>query len=106
MWTVEPLNEVVEHELRRLPYDLNVRFESMMELIEAEGPASIGMPHTRPVEGKIWELRLRGRSGEGRVLYVTTRGQRVVLLHAFVKKTEKTPRRSIELAKRRMRDLK
>lgn len=53
-----------------------------------KGPQAVGMPHVRHVEGKIWEMRPKGRDGIGRALYFAATGRRVVILHAFVKKTE------------------
>ncbi len=59
-------------------------------------------PLVRPLEGKIWELRERSRTNIYRVLYFFFRGRRIVLLHAFQKKTQRTPRREIEVAQRRL----
>jgi len=58
----------------------------------------VGEPHVKPIEGRLWEMRLKGRSGISRALYVTAIGRRVVIVRVFVKKTERTPRREIELA--------
>jgi len=55
-------------------------------------------PHVKHIEGRLWEMRLKGRSGISRALYVTVVGRRVVIVRVFVKKTEKTPRREIYLA--------
>jgi phage-related protein len=63
------------------------------------------MPHVKHIEGKLWEIRATGRDGIARALYVTTAPRRVIVLCAFVKKTQKTPRREIELALRRARVL-
>jgi len=61
------------------------------------------MPHVRHVCGKLWEMRL----GTGRALYTTAKGRRlVVVLHAFVKKTGKIPRRAIDLARQRAKEIK
>jgi len=57
------------------------------------------------LEGKLWELRLMGRDGTARALYVTAIGQRVVVVRAFVKKTQKTPRAEIEIALQRAKDI-
>ena len=51
--------------------------------------------------GPLWEMRLRGKAGISRALYVTVQDRRVVVVRAFVKKTQKTPRREIDLALRR-----
>jgi phage-related protein len=63
------------------------------------------MPHVKHIEGKLWEIRATGRDGIARALYVTAAPRRVIVLCAFVKKTQKTPRREIELALRRARVL-
>jgi phage-related protein len=58
----------------------------------------VGEPHIRHIEGRLWEMRLTGRGGIARALYVAATGRRVVIVRVFVKKTEKTPRREIDLA--------
>ena len=59
----------------------------------------------RHLEGKLWELRMTGRDGIARAIYVTASGQRVVVVRAFVKKTQKTPLRELEIARQRARDV-
>jgi hypothetical protein len=61
--------------------------------------------YVKHLEGKLWELRLTGRDGIARALYVTAIGRRVVVVRAFVKKTQKTPRAEIELALRRAKEV-
>lgn len=63
-------------------------------------------PYVKHVEGKLWEMRLIGSDGIARSLYVTASGRRVVVLRTFVKKTKKAPRREIELALERAKDVK
>jgi phage-related protein len=58
----------------------------------------LGEPHVKHVDGRLWEMRLKGRDGISRALYVTAVGHRVVIVRVFVKKTDKTPRREIDLA--------
>jgi phage-related protein len=62
------------------------------------------MPHVQPLQGKLWELRSHGPSQQHRVIYVAISGQRLLLLHAFTKKTAQTPRREIALAEERLAD--
>jgi phage-related protein len=97
-WTVETLNETVDAELEALPADMRARLARIANLIEEMGLERVGEPHVKHVEGRLWEMRLKGRSGISRALYVTAIGQRVVIVRVFVKKTEKTPRHEIELA--------
>jgi phage-related protein len=105
-WTVETLNEAVDAELAALPADMRARFVRISELIEAVGLPSVREPHVRHVRGPLWEIRLKGAAGIARALYVTATDQRVVILRAFVKKTEKTPAGEIAIALRRAKELK
>jgi len=97
-WTGETLNATVDAEVEALPPDMRARLARIANLIEEMGLERVGEPHVKHVEGRVWEMRLKGRSGISRALYVTAADQRVVMVRVFVKKTEKTPRREIELA--------
>ena len=104
-WTVEVLNEAVEAELLALPEDMQARFLRISELLETFGPQHVGLPHVRPLGGKLWEMRLTGRDGIGRAIYTAAPARRLVVLHAFVKKTQKTPRQAMELALKRLKEM-
>jgi phage-related protein len=104
-WRVEILNETVAVEIAALPADMQARFLRLAERIATAGLESLSDQQARRVEGKLWELRLTGRDGIARVLYVTATGRRVVVVRAFVKKTQKTPRAEIDLALRRAREV-
>ena len=100
-WTVETLNKAVDGELRALPADMRARFARICGLIAAVGLERVGAPHVRHLTGPLREMRMAGRDGISRALYVTARDRRVVVVRAFVKKTQRTPKREIELALRR-----
>jgi phage-related protein len=100
-WTVETLNEVVDAELEALPADMRARFVYISGLIEEFGLERVREPHVRHLRGPLWEMRMKGRDGISRALYVTAVGRRVVVVRVFVKKTRKTPIREIELALKR-----
>jgi phage-related protein len=104
-WTVETLNEVVDEELKALPADMLARFHYIGQLIEEFGLASVREPHVKHIRGTLWEMRLHGKDGISRALYVTAIGQRVVVVRVFVKKTQKTPNREIELALQRAKEI-
>jgi len=70
------------------------------------GLERVGQPEVRHLKDKLWEMRLTGRDGIARALYVTAVGQRVVVVRAFVKKTQKTPQAEIDLALRRAKEVK
>ena len=102
---VEVLNEVVEGELLALPKDMQARFLRISELLQSFGPQQVGMPHVRPLGQKLWEMRLTGAAGIGRAIYTAASGQRLIILHAFEKKTQKTPQRAIDLARKRLKEI-
>ena len=104
-WTVEVLNDVVKAELLALPKDMQARFLRISELLQSFGPQRVGLPHVRPLGEKLWEMRLSGKEGIGRAIYSAAAGRRLVVLHAFVKKTQKTPRPAIDLALKRLKEL-
>ena len=103
-WTVD-LDPAAEAELLTMPPDIRARFLHVAELLEAFGPRQVGMPHVRHLEGKLWEMRLNGRDGIARAVYVARTGQRLTVLHVFIKKTQKTPRKALETARNRLRRL-
>lgn len=73
--------------------------------MEIFGP-DLGMPHTRAMGNGLFELRLKAAEGIARVFYCTLVGRRIVMLHHFIKKSEKTPRNELEKARRRMNEVK
>lgn len=103
-WSVETVSEVVDEELEALPADMRARFVRIAQLIETLGLPRVSLPHVRHLEGRLWEMRMTGRAGIARALYVTASGKRVVVVRVFVKKTQKTPRREIELALERAQE--
>jgi len=105
-WIVETFNETVDTELAELPADMRARLVRISELIESIGLPNVKEPHVRHVRGQLWEIRLKGKAGIARALYVTAKKQRVVIVRAFIKKTEKTPTGEIDLALQRAKELK
>ena len=104
-WTVEYLSGEVERELRALPKDMQAKFLRIVELIERSGLERVHEPYVKHIQGRLWEMRMTGRDGISRALYVTASGRRVVVVRVFVKKTQKTPRQEITLALRRAEEL-
>jgi phage-related protein len=104
-WRVELLDHRVEKELNALAQDVRQRFLRIAELIERHGPAAVHEPYVKHLEGKLWEMRMKGKDGIARAIYMTAKGERVVVLHAFVKKTQKTPHRALEIALDRAKEV-
>lgn len=70
----------------------------------AMGP-NLGEPHTKAMGQGLFELRLKGSEGIARVLYCTQVGRRIVVLHSFVKKSNRTPARELAVAVNRMQEV-
>ena len=85
---------------------MQASFLRLAERVEAVGLEPIGEPHVKHLQDKLWEMGFGGRDGIARAIYVTAVGRRVVVVHAFVKKAQKTPRAALELAARRAKEIK
>jgi len=104
-WTFCTLNAVVDAEIEALPADMQARFLRYGELIEQAGFEGLPRDAVRHLEGRLWELRMTGRDGISRAIYVTAAGRRVVVVRVFVKKTQKTPPRELEIARQRAKEI-
>jgi phage-related protein len=104
-WSVAFLDSDVETALAALPQDIRASFERIVHLIEAHGLTRMREPYVKHLEGPIWEMRMKGRDGIARAAYVTATGRRVVVVHVFQKKTQKTPRREIDIALKRAKEI-
>ncbi|WP_232367243.1 type II toxin-antitoxin system RelE/ParE family toxin [Desulfocicer vacuolatum] len=69
------------------------------------GP-NLGMPHTKALKGGLFELRMKSKEGIGRIFYCTIVGKRIVILHSFIKKTNKIPSKELKIAISRMDEVK
>lgn len=105
VWTVSFVNTIAEAELTALPLDMRARFARFAALIQEHGISAMREPYAKHLSGKLWELRLTGRDGIARSIYVTANGQRMIVLRTFVKKTQKTPPREMEIAAARMKEI-
>jgi phage-related protein len=104
MWLVEYLPAAVD-ERSSLPVDMRVRLGRMIEVIETHGLDELPRGWVRSLGNKLWELRLTGRDGIARAIYVTASGRRVVILRIFVKKTQKTPPQELDIALKRAKEV-
>lgn len=104
-WTVETLNKTVDAELEALPADMRARLVYIARLIEEFGLERVREPHVKHLRGPLWEMRMKGRDGISRAIYVTAHAKRVVVVRVFVKKTETTPAREINLALERAKEV-
>jgi phage-related protein len=98
------LHPLAARELQTMPADMQARFLHIGEMLVDLGPHRVGLPHIRPLESKLWEMRMTGRDGIARAVYAALQGRTLLVLHVFIKKTQTTPRRAIETAMKRLKD--
>jgi phage-related protein len=104
-WRISFYSVRLEQEILRLSRALVARFIRYAERMEKFGP-DLGMPHTRALGEGLFELRLKAPGGIARIFYCTLGGRRIMMLHQYVKKSEKTPPKELGIARRRMREVK
>lgn len=104
-YSIEYYDDAVAEEILALPDTLAARYVVLTRRIVAVGP-NLGAPHTDAFGDGLFELRLKGQEGIARVFFCALVGRRVMMLHSFIKKTQKTPQREIEIARKRMKEVK
>ncbi|MES1245034.1 MAG: type II toxin-antitoxin system RelE/ParE family toxin [Acidobacteriota bacterium] len=104
-YTIEYYSEEVQERILELPDTLAARYIVLTRRITAIGP-NLGPPHTDTFGDGLCELRLTGKEGIARVFFCTLIGRRVMMLHSFIKKTQKTPSKEIDIARKRMKEVK
>jgi len=105
MWSIEFLNGAVLDEMQNQPNDIKAKFEHITRLIEANGLEQVHEPYIKHLEGKLWEMRMKGRDTIARAIYLTVVGKRIVIVRVFTKKRQKTPRREINIALARAKEI-
>jgi phage-related protein len=104
-WTITYYSESIQAEILALPAGFLARYLRYSDRMEVYGP-DLGMPQTRAMGDGLFELRLKAAEGIARVFYCTTVGRKIVILHQFTKKTDKTPPKELFKARRRMKEIK
>lgn len=104
-YTISYYSEVVQEEILALPDTLAARYIVLTRRMVALGP-NLGEPHTKAFGEGLFEMRLKGAEGIARVFFCTMVGKRIVMLHSFVKKSNRTPLRELEIAQTRMKEFK
>jgi phage-related protein len=104
-YTISYYSEVVQDDILALPDTLAARYIVLTRRMIALGP-NLGEPHTKAFGEGLFEMRLKGAEGIARVFFCTMVGKRIVMLHSFVKKSDRTPLRELGLAQSRMKEVK
>jgi len=98
-------SETVQGQILNLPDTIAARYVVLTRRMIAVGP-NLGEPHTKAFGNGLFELRLKGAEGIARVFFCTLVGRRIVMLHGFIKKSAKTPRRELDIAEARLKEIK
>ena len=103
-WEIVYSSDDLQQAILGFPAGLQARYLHLTQRQLAFGP-DLGMPHTRAMGKGLFELRLKAKEGIGRVLFCTLSGQRIMMLHAFVKKSAKTPAKELKIARKRQKEV-
>jgi phage-related protein len=103
-YQIEYFHPKVLAEIESWSVDVLADYAHLVALLAAQGP-TLRLPHSRAMGDGLFELRPRGRDGIGRAFYCFLLGRRVVVVHAFIKKTQQTPDKDLKIARKRMKDM-
>jgi phage-related protein len=103
-WTIDYYSEEVRLQIEAMPVGIRASYARLTNLLEEFG-LDLRMPHSRAMGGGLFELRPKGREGIARVFYCMKVGRKIVMLHSFIKKTNETPKRELDLAHRRQKEI-
>ncbi len=104
VFEVSYFHQRVASQIESWPVDVLADYARLIELLMEHGP-SLRLPHSRAFGDGLFEVRPRGRSGIGRAFYCFLMGKRVVVLHAFIKKSQQTPDKDLSLARKRLKEV-
>ncbi len=103
-WEIEFFNESVEAETLSLPPKILAKILHIFEMIEIAG-AQLGEPYTKPLSNGLFEIRAKAKEGIGRSIYCYQKEKKIIILHSFVKKDQKTPKKAIEISLKRKKEI-
>ena len=104
-YTIAYYNDSVQQNILNLPKSLKAKYVALTDRMEEYG-GDLGMPHTKPLSGGLFELRLKSADGIARVFFCTVIHRKIIMLHSFIKKTQKTPKKELDTARQRLQELK
>lgn len=103
-WKITFYSDKVEAQILKFPPGILANFLHISEMIEELGP-NLGKPYVSGFGSGLYEIRSKGKEGIGRSMYCVVKGKEVVILHSFIKKSQKTPKKELDLAKKRMKEV-
>lgn len=103
-WQIEYHNEKLLRWIDKMPIGMRAYYARLAERMEIFGP-NLGMPFTRPLNKGLFELRIKAKEGVSRIFYCTVKNNKIIMLHGFIKKTQKTPVKEMDLAIKYMKEV-
>ena len=103
-WEIAYYSDDVQQAILEFPPGIQARYIHLTERMLTFGP-DLGMPHTQGMGKGLFELRLKSKEGIGRVFFCNRPDRRIMMLHAFVKKSAKTPPKELKIARERMKEV-
>lgn len=103
-WGIDYYDEKVEKSILKLPAGLLAKYIHLTDLMEDFGP-NLGLPHTKSLGEKLFELRLKSKEGIGRVFFCVKVRKKIIILHSFVKKEQKIPEKELKIARKRLKEV-
>ncbi|CAG37911.1 conserved hypothetical protein [Desulfotalea psychrophila LSv54] len=104
-WKISFYSEKVEKRTLAFSAGILANFIHIVDMMEDLGP-SLGEPYTKAFGNGLFEIRARGKEGIGRSFFGTLKGREIIILHSFVKKSQKTPQKEIKVATKRLKKVK
>ena len=105
-WKIDFYNDQVLRDILKWPGKMISKFERILDLVEKHGPQDIGMPHVKSMKDGLFEIRVKAQEGIGRAFFCYVLRNEVVILHGFIKKTQKTPEKDLNIARKRLKEVK
>ena len=103
-WNVTIFNQQVSLEIKSWPKGILGKYLRIVDLISIHGP-NLGPPITKPLKNGLFEIRVKAKEGIARAFFCYYHKNEIVVLHGFIKKTNKTPKKELEIALKRMKEL-
>ena len=95
-----------KEEIEELSSKMRAKLEHILNLLQDYGPTYVHEPYVKHLQDKLWEIRLKDKDRIARVIYMLAHKRRIVLLHSFIKKTQKIPQGALKIALKRICEVK
>ncbi len=103
-YEIEYFHPRILKEIEGWPNPIKADYARLIELLMDFGH-DLRMPHSKAMGNGLFEIRPKGRDGIGRAFYCFVKGKRIIILHAFIKKSQATPKKELIIARKRMKEI-